>query len=362
MRNSSTVYTAILSTVHGHGYGAETVLENLLRSWPDVGELVLIAPPGSGAAAVAASVGIRFIPLDTQRDAILGNYLAVSRLSSMMPDVGLIHAWHSRGFELALYLGMRLGCPATGTMHDHPKASFHSPARRWLIRFCAGLFSGLVVVSRSLGDACRHAGIQAPTSIIPNGLVDVPVPVHGTGKTAHHVGFLGMASPAKGFRIIRHWIDATADLGWHWNLYGEVHQELKDEAAELAGKSGGRVTLKGYVNTTDIFADLDLLVHASTEFESFGMVLAEAARVGIPAVASNIGGTSEVVNDGVTGYLFDPAVPDAGLKRLRQLMSDDYLRGRMGSSGRSHFENCLKAERMAGLYSEFWRKIMTSRG
>jgi glycosyltransferase involved in cell wall biosynthesis len=72
-------------------------------------------------------------------------------------------------------------------------------------------------------------------------------------------------------------------------------------------------------------------VHASAE-ESFGLTSAEALACGTPVVAASGGGLSEVVDDGITGFLHSPGDADGLAASLRRLIADPELRLRMGAS------------------------------
>ena len=58
-------------------------------------------------------------------------------------------------------------------------------------------------------------------------------------------------------------------------------------------------------NMTDFYSAIDIMVMASNA-ETFGMVTLEALSFGVPVVASNSGGTPELLADGDFGYLFKP--------------------------------------------------------
>ena len=99
---------------------------------------------------------------------------------------------------------------------------------------------------------------------------------------------------------------------------------------------------------------IDVLLHASIEFDPYPTVLLEAARAGIPAVASNLGGSPEIITDGVNGFLFSPRDAGLGFQRLQLLASDPALRHRMGAAARRRFETEFGVGRMVDDYLALW--------
>lgn len=68
--------------------------------------------------------------------------------------------------------------------------------------------------------------------------------------------------------------------------------------------------------------------------EPFGQVAVEAMRAGAPVIATDTGGLSDVVDDGVTGLLVPPGDSPALVAALRRLIDDAPLRSRLGAAGR----------------------------
>jgi len=98
-----------------------------------------------------------------------------------------------------------------------------------------------------------------------------------------------------------------------------------------------RVRIIGQVE--DIPAALmlsDVVVHASTEAEAFGRVVIEAQAMGRPVIATNLGGPSETVQDGVTGWLTDPGDVDGLARALVEALSmDAEARSALGDRARA---------------------------
>ena len=63
-------------------------------------------------------------------------------------------------------------------------------------------------------------------------------------------------------------------------------------------------------------------------------------------MVSNVGGASEAVTDGVTGFVVPPGDREALAERLRDLVRDPELRAAMGAAGRARYDAEFSFERM----------------
>jgi glycosyltransferase involved in cell wall biosynthesis len=90
--------------------------------------------------------------------------------------------------------------------------------------------------------------------------------------------------------------------------------------------------------------------------ELLGLVVLEAMASGTPVICSRLGGLTEVVEDGVTGYLVEPGNLDELHDRLAELLGDPVRAARMGRAGRervlARFTWRACAERCLSAYSE----------
>jgi glycosyltransferase involved in cell wall biosynthesis len=101
-----------------------------------------------------------------------------------------------------------------------------------------------------------------------------------------------------------------------------------------------RVILRGGATPEQVsrlLASSDVLLHASVA-EGIPNVVLEAMACGIPVVATDVGGVSEVVTDGVEGLVVAPRDPARLAGALLRLAADPSLRARMGTAGRKRIE------------------------
>ena len=85
--------------------------------------------------------------------------------------------------------------------------------------------------------------------------------------------------------------------------------------------------------------------------EAHGLAVIEAMAIGLPLVAFDVGGASQSVEDGKTGYLIPPGDVSQIIDAVLRLVSDPSLRDTMGRKGRrraeSQFTAAATAEKVA---------------
>jgi glycosyltransferase involved in cell wall biosynthesis len=87
----------------------------------------------------------------------------------------------------------------------------------------------------------------------------------------------------------------------------------------------------------EFWSSVDVAVVPSL-YEPFGLVALEALACGVPVIASAVGGLKEIVVDGECGVLVPPGDAAALARALRQLLTDDSLRQRLGVAARPRAE------------------------
>ena len=96
------------------------------------------------------------------------------------------------------------------------------------------------------------------------------------------------------------------------------------------------VTITGFRNDIpDLLNAIDVQIHASVTMEPFGIVLLEGMSLGLPIVASNAGGPTEIIEDGETGLLCTPGDADEMADCIIRLLSNRDLRAQFGKTALS---------------------------
>jgi glycosyltransferase involved in cell wall biosynthesis len=119
-----------------------------------------------------------------------------------------------------------------------------------------------------------------------------------------------------------------------------------------------RVGLTGFVPDSAVaIRALDVVVHASTEPEPFGLVIAEAMACGKPVVASRAGGARELTESGVNALGHEPGDAAGLARRIEELALDGDLRQRLGRAGRSTAERYFSRGRLASELTPVYQSL-----
>jgi glycosyltransferase involved in cell wall biosynthesis len=110
----------------------------------------------------------------------------------------------------------------------------------------------------------------------------------------------------------------------------------------------------------DYLADCDLFI-LSSDWEGFGIVVAEAMAAGKPTIATCVDGVPELVVDGVTGILVPPQNPQALAQGILHLAKNPDLRQRMGKAAEEQARERFDISRTAKEYESLYLKLSRER-
>lgn len=102
----------------------------------------------------------------------------------------------------------------------------------------------------------------------------------------------------------------------------------------------------------------DLLVLASRANEGMPNVVLEAMERGLPVVATDVGGTSELIGANIeAGLVVPPCKPELMAKSIQRVIENSEIRRHLGLNGRKYAEKQFNLEKMINNYKSFYKGI-----
>jgi glycosyltransferase involved in cell wall biosynthesis len=294
--------------------------------------------------------GVRHLELQLQRAVSPGqDLLAIRRLGEIVRAVkpDLIHAHSSKAGAVAR--AWRLLHPRTPVLYTphgysfagHFTSNAERRAYREAERIMAPLTSRVLSVcgaearlARSIGPANRVRVVHNGIDPIADGPVDMRMrELAQRGPVACAVTLL---RPGKGLETLIDAMPATlaACPDAQVAIVGDG-PDMQALARRASDRGVGQAIhfLGAIADPVSVMREADLLVHPSWA-EAFPYVILEAMSVGLPIVASDVGGISEAVSDGNSGLLVPRADSSRLAAALSELLGDPALRRKMSQNGR----------------------------
>ena len=226
----------------------------------------------------------------------------------------------------------------------------------------------LICVSSAEYDHALSLGIAARRlRMIPNGCYPLPDVDRSTvrkqlGLRPEHVaiGFVGRIEAQKALDVLLAAFAQAAESQPMAKLVivgnGSKEQALRQQAEELG--ISDRIVWTGPANGARMMAGFDVFALSSL-YEAFPYVLIEAALRCLPMVATRVGGTAELVHDGINGSVVAPGDVAGFATALGRLIDDRANRERIGSASRKLAEN-FTAEIMATKTLELYEELVSA--
>jgi glycosyltransferase involved in cell wall biosynthesis len=200
----------------------------------------------------------------------------------------------------------------------------------------------------ALSEFSRHkfvrGGLPAEKTVVKPNFVS-PDPGARTGM-GDYVLFVGRLSEEKGVRsLLRAWSMCSRDIPLRIVGDGPLRRSLESEKESL-GLSN--IRFEGRLEQATVVTAMKqarLLVFPSTCYENFPLVIAEAYACGVPVVASRLGAMADIVQDGVTGLLFEPASAEDLADKVACVWARHRRVEEMGRAARAEFEAKYTAQR-----------------
>jgi len=139
----------------------------------------------------------------------------------------------------------------------------------------------------------------------------------------------------------------------------QFEEQLKSQALEL--EIIDDVLFVGQLNREqlrDWYGASDILAFPTYHHEGLGRILIEAQAMEVPPIVYNVGGTSEGILQGKTGYLVPKGDLNLFIKNLRELLTNEDKRKKMGKEGMLYVHERFSLEALAGRHEQYYLRII----
>jgi glycosyltransferase involved in cell wall biosynthesis len=325
---------------------------SLMQADIKAGHLVgLVAAPEPRLMSEARDIDVQVFPnpyfvhgVKPHKDirALWPVFRAVRRFN---PDIVSAHSTKA-GYATRLVCAV-LRKPVIFTAHGwaftEGRSTWQRPILALAERLAAGTTAAIICVSAYDRELALKFKVAPPEKLvlIHNGVDPAPLlsakgervrEEFGLGKALVLV-MVGRLAPQKDPLTL---LEACKLLEADFRLMIVGDGELRGRAEAFVSQNNLRdkVTFTGERHDIpEILAASDILVLAS-RWEGLPLVIIEAGIVGLPVVASAVGGVPELIEDGVTGFIVPPGNPQALADILQKLVGDARLRHKVGAAAR----------------------------
>lgn len=288
----------------------------------------------------------------------------IARAREFGADILHTHDFRSDLFGFAAARKLRV--PMVSTVHgwiaNDLKGRISTRLDKLILRCADHVISVSEQTRRHLGDWAS----EQRCTVIPNALrIERYRPRRGPGPFRAAYGIaddelvianIGRLSPEKGqFPFLA----AARDLvhgypGLRFVLFGDGPDRSTLERFVAEHGLGSVVVFAGYREDMDeLYNEIDLVVQSSRT-EGMPNVVLEALLMEVPVIATDVGGTREVVRDGITGLLIPPDDHGALLSAMKQFLASRDAFAAMARQGRGdvavRFDHGLRVKRLESVY------------
>ncbi len=176
-----------------------------------------------------------------------------------------------------------------------------------------------------------------------------------------NIVYIGRIIRAKGLFVLVDSLSRLKNLPWKLNIIGdgEALEQLRTEITRRGLTD--RVNLTGLITYENVIKELgksDIFVLPSMRMEGFPMTIVEAMFSRLPVVASDIGGNSDAVINGETGFLAKAGNVIDLSEKLAELINSHEKRVLLGENGRKKALKEFTIDRMVSKYEQVFLEVL----
>tara|TARA_B110000003_G_scaffold256930_1_gene274842 strand:+ start:28629 stop:29753 length:1125 start_codon:yes stop_codon:yes gene_type:complete len=174
------------------------------------------------------------------------------------------------------------------------------------------------------------------------------------GRLVHEKGYQYMLEALK--------ILKTSNLKFHLKIFGDgvlrsyLLEEIKQK--DLAKE----ITISPTVNHNNLFREIyraDIFVMSSVS-EGFPMAPAEAMVLGVPVIATSVGGIPELIEDGVSGVLVPPKNAKMLAEAIKTVLLDKNLRDSLSVNGQKRINENFSPKIICQKLLDYYKEVLES--
>ena len=299
------------------------------------------------------------------------NLLALPRLRGLADEIDarLIHGHSSVGGALGRLTGRMAGRPVAYTANGIATGAAYQQIERALGR----LTDVWVAVSESEAQKAGAARLASQDRIvvIPNGIdlaapAAPPVDLHrrlglaaGTPLVGTVARLVPQKSPVTFVRTAAEVATAVPDAHFLLIGMGPLQAAVDGEVARL-GLAPRWHQIEHIEDAASILGRLDVFVLASA-FEGAPYTPLEAMRAGVPVVVTDVVGSRDAVEDGVSGFIRPPGDPTRLGAAVVALLADPPLRARLAAAASTRLAERFNVESMGRRLAGAYESVLSSR-
>jgi glycosyltransferase involved in cell wall biosynthesis len=360
------------STFHG---GPERQMLGLAHHLPETYESVFLSFAEGGRCrqflSTARHHGFEAIALNYDTPRLWSAVREIAgHLERLEADVLCCHGYKAN--ILGRMAARRRKIPVVAVARGWTAESFKVRLYERLDRFHLHCMDEVVCVSEAQAARVRRAGVRADRIRVIYNAIDLTRFSEPDARyrakllryfrqpRTHVIGAAGRLSPEKGFEVLvraaERVLREQPDTGFV--LFGEGPERAQLLKQINAAGLGQSFILAGFRADLDRFLPhFDLLVLPSNT-EGMPNVVLEAFAAGVPVVATAVGGTPEIIEDGVSGYLVPSGDDEAMAERICLALDNADALPDMGRKGRLYVQEKFGFATQAELYRELFEQLL----
>ena len=190
-----------------------------------------------------------------------------------------------------------------------------------------------------------YIGVETPPMLTPEAVMELR---HSYGLNGSFVvGIFGRIEPAKGQHVVLEAVERLRQEGFEVKtlVVGAAVDEVYGKALEVRFP---RDVFVGFSYEVGVLMQACDCVVLATEKETFGLVLVEAMQACVCVLGSNSGGPQEIIEDGVSGMLFEPMNSEDLAEKLAIVFKDKGLRNKLAKEGQKYAKVHFNAVKQFG--------------